>query len=77
MAYSYVDCWKRIVIRDGSPCKIVLFPSAMVSIQQVLPQPMKSDNASTPASGKNTWWPMAEYIDMHCSASTRTTHEFQ
>uniref|UniRef100_A0A0E0HRP9 Uncharacterized protein n=1 Tax=Oryza nivara TaxID=4536 RepID=A0A0E0HRP9_ORYNI len=55
MAYSYVACWKRIVIRDGSPCKVVLFPSAMVSIQQVLSQLMKSDNASTPASGKNTY----------------------
>uniref|UniRef100_A0A0E0EK38 Uncharacterized protein n=1 Tax=Oryza meridionalis TaxID=40149 RepID=A0A0E0EK38_9ORYZ len=30
MAYSYVACWKRIVIRDGNPCKVILFLSAMV-----------------------------------------------
>uniref|UniRef100_A0A0E0GXT4 Uncharacterized protein n=1 Tax=Oryza nivara TaxID=4536 RepID=A0A0E0GXT4_ORYNI len=31
---------------------------------------MKSDNASTPASGKNTWWPIAEYIDVQCSVDS-------
>uniref|UniRef100_A0A0E0QU70 Uncharacterized protein n=1 Tax=Oryza rufipogon TaxID=4529 RepID=A0A0E0QU70_ORYRU len=39
--------------------------------------PVRSSSSLQLWCPSNRWWPMAEYIDMHCSASTRTTHEFQ